>query len=819
MQRPPLPLVALALIALACGGSGERMREARAHVAAGDLERAEQLLAELDSAEARALRTEIERVRARRAAVDEELAAILARVDDEAPNELRAALQDLARRQSDRIARERVERALSDLADRLAEHKGERRTAPPGAAPLDRRAPEEAASRLIAALRADVREALAQKQWARAQALLDMLVERAEARTEELALLRRELAQGQGAEIDALLGHAADLEEEQGLDAARELIARNLERFPRSGVGLTLHARLAELDRRIAALARREAADESTAAAAPEAELDAEPAGAALPEVASADELAAIARQREESGDLAGARAAWLAASRKLFPGDLRDDYVGCAQDLRARLALRTELAAEFARTPATFESLGITAVGPRGWTSEGRDVAWGEIALDSLKRAAALTETSPLARRGLICEALRTRDPAEVERALTELARMVERGELDAAEGADLVARARAGLGSERYQLERGRWVARAALENEALAAELARLTRAFERAQGEARDSALAALEATGDGLRVHRALRDRSVAALHALDKGRTLEDLSALAELRLELDRAREAALGLIFDEETYFYPYNPPEPPHTASDYARAQRRVDELVGAVREVWATPKKVELPKAFRAALEELAWCRDRCGERDIAFALPERVPAWVLDLPRDAESLALADFAWNADEAGRIAYSRKVVERNERLWSELDAAKAKDQDALAAPDRAEREQVRITNAYRTMMGRRALAWNPRIQRAAQGHSDYMSRTGDFGHFEDDPARRTPFDRMRLEGYLRGVSENCAMVGGDPEAAHDGWLHSSGHHRNILMDGHREMASAIASLYWTQNFGSDTAFTGEL
>jgi uncharacterized protein YkwD len=132
----------------------------------------------------------------------------------------------------------------------------------------------------------------------------------------------------------------------------------------------------------------------------------------------------------------------------------------------------------------------------------------------------------------------------------------------------------------------------------------------------------------------------------------------------------------------------------------------------------------------------------------------------------------------------------------------------------------PSVAEQEQVRITNRYRRLMGRRAVAWNPRIQVAAQGHSEYMANTGDFGHFEQgDPTRRSPFDRMKLAGYPRGVSENCAMVGGDPQAAHDGWLHSSGHHRNILMAAHREMASANASNYWTQNFGADTSFQKEL
>jgi uncharacterized protein YkwD len=155
---------------------------------------------------------------------------------------------------------------------------------------------------------------------------------------------------------------------------------------------------------------------------------------------------------------------------------------------------------------------------------------------------------------------------------------------------------------------------------------------------------------------------------------------------------------------------------------------------------------------------------------------------------------------------------------VLAYNESHWTALDSDK--EVDAALFPNVAEREQVRITNRYRMLMGRRAVAWNPRVQVAAQGHSEYMANTGDFGHFEQgDPKRHSPFDRMKLAGYPKGASENCAMIGGDPQGAHDGWLHSSGHHRNILMSGHREMASASASNYWTQNFGSDTAFQKEL
>jgi uncharacterized protein YkwD len=91
--------------------------------------------------------------------------------------------------------------------------------------------------------------------------------------------------------------------------------------------------------------------------------------------------------------------------------------------------------------------------------------------------------------------------------------------------------------------------------------------------------------------------------------------------------------------------------------------------------------------------------------------------------------------------------------------------------------------------------------------------------MADTGDFGHTETDPARRTVNDRLRLVDYGSGGSENCHMGGGDPKGAHDGWVHSSGHHRNLLVPGHTEMASGLAGFYWTQNFGADDAFLEEL
>ena len=69
------------------------------------------------------------------------------------------------------------------------------------------------------------------------------------------------------------------------------------------------------------------------------------------------------------------------------------------------------------------------------------------------------------------------------------------------------------------------------------------------------------------------------------------------------------------------------------------------------------------------------------------------------------------------------------------------------------------------------------------------------------------------------MTLCGYTSGAGENCYMGSAAPRSAHDGWLHSSGHHRNILAPGHREMASGVVGNYWTQNFGWGTSYLNEL
>lgn len=336
------------------------------------------------------------------------------------------------------------------------------------------------------------------------------------------------------------------------------------------------------------------------------------------------------------------------------------------------------------------------------------------------------------------------------------------------------------------------------------------------LEKVPAAQRAEALAALDALGPEAapRIASALDRRLLVAAATITSGNVLGPIGAIAEARKALDTRRKAALDLIFDEQKYFYPYQPPEcPPEQARLYPAVQKEVDAAVAKVREAWKSTRRVNLTPNLRTALEELDWNRAEREKRKLAFEWPAALPAWLDGLDRAGESIDLHSFAWDAAERRQIVRDEQVEAFNARIWKvhEPDAARA------ASPE--EQKQVEVTNEYRRMFGRCALAWNPRLQEAAQGHSDYMAETGEFSHFEKDPTRKTPFDRMKLAGYKAGSSENCYQGGGSAEAAHAGWMQSSGHHRNLLMPRHRELGSANAGVYWTQNFGAGNDYEKDL
>lgn len=529
-----------------------------------------------------------------------------------------------------------------------------------------------------------------------------------------------------------------------------------------------------------------------------------------------AEAAAEKARALEKKGDVAGARDAWLQAGLAEAPGAKREDCVARSRALDQRVVLRRELQDGFARDAAVYAELGVKGANENGLQLAERATPWIEVPLDTLQRLAAAVRASAQARAGLVHEALARGTAAEKDQALATLAKLLDKKELAENDVFAAIARAKGEpVPAHGYVFKDGRWSSLDAAVKAEEDAGLEALGKKLEVALPAQRDELVRALQALGaDGdARLARALELRWQNAFKSLEKGSTLKDLANVAAQRKQLDERRKTALALIFDEEQYFYPYHPPEcPPEKAKLYPAVQQKVDELVAKVRDVWKAPKRATLPPAFRAGLEELAWNRAQQKQAKLDFATPPSAPAWLAGVDPALETIDLATFAWNADERAAFARDRAVDLYNQRLWKHGGF------EGDAAANAEEQREVGITNDYRRMFGRCVLAWNAKIQTAAQGHSDYMANSGDFGHDEPDPKRKWPNDRMRLAGYTSGVSENCAMTDG-AESAHVGWLHSSGHHRNILEEGHREMGVAVASEYWTQNFGVGTAFVKEL
>lgn len=331
------------------------------------------------------------------------------------------------------------------------------------------------------------------------------------------------------------------------------------------------------------------------------------------------------------------------------------------------------------------------------------------------------------------------------------------------------------------------------------------------FRKAQGARRDEFYSELQELVYPAEMLILLSERIEAAGVVLSKGKTLSRLEAVKEERTELDRLRVQALGIIDNEVKYFTPYRVPEvSSERAAEYRKVQAEIDELVDQIREVWEGSKDRKLPKAFAAALEDFGWSHAASLKLDPSSALPATFPAWLAGLDTERAAISVRTFGWTAKDLESIRRSALVMEANERRGAAQK--KVTGVPEARVPSAAEIKQVQITNEYRVLMGRPALAWNPRLQEAAQGHSDYMSKTGIFSHFEDDvPKRRTVGQRCQLAGYNQGRGENIAAGTATAQDSHRAWCHSAGHHRNLLHGGHTEVATALAGRFWTQNFGS--------
>jgi uncharacterized protein YkwD len=127
---------------------------------------------------------------------------------------------------------------------------------------------------------------------------------------------------------------------------------------------------------------------------------------------------------------------------------------------------------------------------------------------------------------------------------------------------------------------------------------------------------------------------------------------------------------------------------------------------------------------------------------------------------------------------------------------------------------ATDPAVVEVVRLVNVERVRAGCAAVHVDARLATAARLHSEDMARQDYFSHTSLDG--RSPWDRIRAQGYAYGSAENIAAGYSTPAAVMTGWMNSAGHKANILNCANRALGVGIGhgghyGIYWTQDFGS--------
>ncbi len=97
---------------------------------------------------------------------------------------------------------------------------------------------------------------------------------------------------------------------------------------------------------------------------------------------------------------------------------------------------------------------------------------------------------------------------------------------------------------------------------------------------------------------------------------------------------------------------------------------------------------------------------------------------------------------------------------------------------------------------------------LQLEPRLVRAAQGHSADQAAHGTMGHVGSDGS--TVGTRVTAAGYTwQLVAENVAWNYGSPETVMVGWMDSPPHCMAIMHPGVSEFGAAEVDLYWTQVF----------
>lgn len=350
-------------------------------------------------------------------------------------------------------------------------------------------------------------------------------------------------------------------------------------------------------------------------------------------------------------------------------------------------------------------------------------------------------------------------------------------------------------------FELVEGRFLSPEEVERRALVQKIGLASKTLASDDAEKRKAAFQTLQELGDVARseLHLGLLRAQSQLEEKLQKLPGYSPLQNLAEQREELDRRRKAALDLIFDEAKYPYPKDPPEATAAAhAAYLESQPEVEALTTQVRELWREEKTYAIPAPVRESVSRIIELREWMTQSELIET--KDFAAWLCHLPEQS-TMSIQTIAVSAADRKRIDESLAIIGVTDPT------------NGVATP--GELAQWRVTNAYRLLLGRIAVRLHVPLVRAARGHCVDMVKFGFFAHESPVPGKQSPSDRIRLEGMQpEGLSENIA-VSGSPEGAHQGWLRSPGHHRNILGTHWKLLGTGNSGNKWCQNFaGGDSA-----
>lgn len=261
------------------------------------------------------------------------------------------------------------------------------------------------------------------------------------------------------------------------------------------------------------------------------------------------------------------------------------------------------------------------------------------------------------------------------------------------------------------------------------------------------------------------------------------------LQGLMAAKKKLDEGRKDALTVIYDHKIY------PDENHGIV----GQPKVDEKVKVVRDFWNGNASGIISPDVAREIDAVKRLNDQylsqLGEAPSDEDLKE-FDDIVNNLTGKAQ-IGIREVAASGPEREMYTYNKRVSRFNKEVFN---TTKGK-------VNRSCVDQAEVNNAYREMMGRRYVAMDEALCRAAQFHTENMAAAGSIWHEGSDGS---PGSRCAKEGFSGPVGENCAMGYDGPEAVHNGWYNSSGHHRNMLSDAWNLIGVGNSGNFWTQNFG---------